>query len=102
MGAEWVHGEKDNVVYEMASQYSLLYKPESPFEKSLIYRSNGKAIDKELSEKLIDIMDEIIDGNPEEIKAYNGSLGEYFEKRYKSLSFLYINPKLLSIDTGHW
>lgn len=81
LGAEWVHGEDGNAVYKMASQYDLLYRSESPFETSTIYRSDGKPYNRDMAAELLVILDDIVDNRANEIKAYNGSLGDFFVER---------------------
>jgi len=69
-------------VFKMADQLDLLYRADSPFEKSPIFVSNGKQMDSELAQELMGILEDIIDGHPEEIKAFKGSLGDFVEERH--------------------
>uniref|UniRef100_A0A182WL46 Amine oxidase domain-containing protein n=1 Tax=Anopheles minimus TaxID=112268 RepID=A0A182WL46_9DIPT len=82
LGAQWCHGEKDNVVYEMASVYPELLKSSIVTDGPALIRSNGVRIDNKIVEKVAVLAEEIIESN--ERKAYAGSLGDFFAEKYWS------------------
>lgn len=93
LGAEWVHGEKDNIVYELASPFNLVSNEMdlSFFSKTSFYTSSGTQIDKKLSETLNNIYNSIVYFNSDNLKGYQGSIGEYFKVRYVPTDFLFLN-----------
>lgn len=81
LGAQWCHGEKNNVVYEMAKDKNLL---EHSTEKELrlkFIRSNGGADPNELTKKILDFGMKIVMGEEDEMAAYHGSIGNYFAEK---------------------
>uniref|UniRef100_A0A182M9E5 Amine oxidase domain-containing protein n=1 Tax=Anopheles culicifacies TaxID=139723 RepID=A0A182M9E5_9DIPT len=80
LGAQWCHGEKNNVVYEMASVYPELLKSSIVTDGAALVRSNGERIDSKIVEKMAILGEEIIESS--ERKAYVGSLGDFFAEQY--------------------
>lgn len=81
LGAEWCHGEKDNIVYEMVNQYDVLRHTNLSYK--LVY-SNGKYIDHEIYQGLLDFAEGIDASvtNEETEKSCGNleSVGECFKK----------------------
>lgn len=74
MGAEWCHGQADNIVYDFINEYNILRHTEDRFHS---FYSNGEQVDENLNEQLFNIIEGIYapDGNK---KQHEGiSLGEY-------------------------
>lgn len=80
LGGTWVHGEVGNVVYEMVKDLDLLIPSTPMFGDMTFYLPDGTIIDKQLSDKLCNIANEIF-SNEEEACRYSGSFGEYFIKK---------------------
>ena len=81
IGAQWCHGEKNNVVFELAKDADLLVTSgEYNFE---FVRSNGEKIPSEISEKLSKIAWDIYGGDDyvELQKTYHGSRGNFFAEK---------------------
>ncbi|KAG8037858.1 hypothetical protein G9C98_006069 [Cotesia typhae] len=88
VGAQWVHGEKDNVAFELAWPLGLLERLSENKEfyfSSKIYGSNGEEISLNASSSLVEYLMENIsssDSINESLKDLNsGSFGEYAEKK---------------------
>ncbi|KAL5280242.1 hypothetical protein ACFFRR_004299 [Megaselia abdita] len=77
LGAQWCHGEKNNVVYEMVKDKNLLDKSKTAFGSHLLIRSSSEVVSKENSEKLREIIDSCFEDEKELLKSYNDSLGAY-------------------------
>lgn len=57
MGAQWIHGEKDNVVHDLASARKLTHDPVTSPDHNIIYaRSSGEFIEPQLKNKLFKLL----------------------------------------------
>ncbi|XP_066992054.2 uncharacterized protein [Anabrus simplex] len=85
MGGHWVHGEKGNVVFNMANPLNLLGESVTAlFDNSTIFvQSSGKFVDMETKSKVLSLMSEIEDESDEDLKTFHGSLGDYFTKEFQ-------------------
>ncbi|XP_018563572.1 spermine oxidase [Anoplophora glabripennis] len=107
LGAEWCHGEKDNIVYEMVNQYDVLMHTNLSYK--LVY-SNGKYIDDEVYQGLLDFAENIDASVTNEGTEKNcgnlESVGECFQKLFNaSFSKKYnTEPQKLrvSLDSKDW
>ncbi|KAI5709312.1 hypothetical protein M8J76_015147 [Diaphorina citri] len=80
MGAQWVHGQKGNVVYEMAKPFDLVDDSCKDYTFTSL-NSTGAPISDEVSYALFDAIEEIfIDGD---FVNYNGSLGDFIRDELK-------------------
>ncbi|XP_055838796.1 spermine oxidase-like [Episyrphus balteatus] len=97
MGAQWCHGEKDNVVFDLANQQpNLLEHSDEYASKQNFIRSNKYILPEATSKRLQDIIDKHID-NEVEMKNFKGSLKEYItEKYFQELQ----KPENSDIDTN--
>lgn len=82
MGAEWCHGEINNVVYEMANGKDLLSTHVTDVSISNLFKSNGEEIPREMTNKLDAMVHEILGGFDEEKSVYSGSMGNFFADKY--------------------
>ncbi|XP_053665090.1 spermine oxidase-like [Anopheles marshallii] len=80
LGAQWCHGEKGNVVYELASAYPGLLEPSIVTDGATLVRSNGVRIDESTVLKVSTMANEII--TSVEREDFAGSLGDFFTERY--------------------
>ncbi|KAJ8927283.1 hypothetical protein NQ314_020286 [Rhamnusium bicolor] len=82
LGAEWCHGEKDNIVYSMINKYNIL--KHTNLSNKLIY-SNGKYIEDDIYKALIDFAESIDASQTNPITEASCkqflSIGECFVKR---------------------
>ncbi|KAL1460639.1 hypothetical protein WDU94_012602 [Cyamophila willieti] len=79
-GAQWIHGQKGNPVYEMAKEFSLVEDECPDFFSSISVNSSHSSIDRESSLQLFKLVHEIMDDD-EAMSKHNGSLGEYVRDR---------------------
>ncbi|KAK4878240.1 hypothetical protein RN001_010746 [Aquatica leii] len=75
LGAEFCHGEKDNIVYEMVKDLNVL-EPD-PSNPQFFYPN--QIIDPELKDSLVETYEKIYYGEERQTEE---SLGEYFTKRF--------------------
>ena len=77
------HGEKGNVIYEMARGKDLLSSNIPTYKTYNFVRSNGEVIPAKVSERLTKLAMSILDRDDhrEEKLAYHGSLGNYFAQK---------------------
>lgn len=80
LGGQWCHGEKNNVVYEIAGPLGLL-EPSVVAAGNVIIRSNGELVPQELTDRLMEVAFGIIES--EEIKTYQGTLGKFVTDRFR-------------------
>ncbi|XP_011063075.1 PREDICTED: spermine oxidase-like isoform X1 [Acromyrmex echinatior] len=85
LGAEWVHGESGNVVFQLASKHNLLNS--SAFllnvSKYEVVTINGEIMPNEESTKALTLYFNIMDKmDKEELENETGSLGDYFIRKY--------------------
>lgn len=76
-------GEKGNVIYELASDKSLLERSIDVLGYYKIIRSDGQVIPSELSTKLVDLAMEIYGDEKylQEKRMYHGSFGNFFAEK---------------------
>ena len=77
MGAQWIHGEKDNVVYELASNRNYTCDS-SVFDRMICSRSSGEVIDQELADKLVEISSKVREKYPENDVSAFKNCGEFY------------------------
>lgn len=79
------HGEKNNVVYELAKDADLLArnKESNPLKTPNYVRSNGEEIPPEISSKLFALFYNIYEGDDfaEEQKNFRSSRGNFFAEK---------------------
>lgn len=82
LGAQWVHGESGNVVFELASKHNLLGSLPNLLDptKHNFVTSKGEIISKDESNEAQTIYFNIIKNAQEELKEETGSFGNYFIK----------------------
>jgi hypothetical protein len=93
-----VHGEKDNVVFNMASQFDLLMESLISYdiEKQLFIDSSGNIVNKEISEELFGILDGISNSSKADLVNYTGSLGDYYSYEYvRVFAYLHLDSSWL-------
>ncbi|XP_055534171.1 spermine oxidase-like [Wyeomyia smithii] len=75
-GAQWVHSNKDNFVYDMAAQYNLL-EINSHRENGLCIKSNGEEVPLYVSDRIMDLLTNCT-ADVKKLRAYEKSLGDYY------------------------
>uniref|UniRef100_A0A182Q295 Amine oxidase domain-containing protein n=1 Tax=Anopheles farauti TaxID=69004 RepID=A0A182Q295_9DIPT len=81
LGAQWCHGEKNNVVYELASVYPDLLKPSIVGSGADLTQSGGVSLPREMVERLMILAGMICES--EDRATHTGSLGEFFIEKYR-------------------
>ena len=89
MGAQWVHGEKDNPVFSLASAAREILSDIKTLQGSghaenavFAYARNGKKISPVQLKEYKDIIRTIYDMAKSELVEWDKSLGEYFVSKY--------------------
>lgn len=77
------HGEKGNVVYDLAKDKNLLSASHTDYTSFNLIRSNGEQIPKSIGDKLTKLYLEIIFDERYDVekREYNGSLGNFFSNK---------------------
>lgn len=79
LGAQWCHGEQNNVVNEMVRDKNLLEKSKNAMDDMLLIRSDSEIVPAEISKQLKEIIENCYEDEDVLLKSYNGSLGAYFK-----------------------
>ncbi|KAK2585862.1 hypothetical protein KPH14_010456 [Odynerus spinipes] len=84
LGAQWVHGERGNVVFNLAFPHKLLdsSKKLHDFSKHIFITPKGTIIPQEHSTEALKIYYDISDRATEELKNATGSYGDYFSHEF--------------------
>ncbi|XP_055705858.1 spermine oxidase isoform X2 [Phlebotomus papatasi] len=82
LGAQWCHGEKNNVVYEMASPKNLLEAARYQYDRTLLIQSNGRVIDDNTADLLMALAISTVELYKDEIAKQDGSLGTFIVKKF--------------------
>ncbi|CAB3375625.1 Hypothetical predicted protein [Cloeon dipterum] len=80
MGAQWVHGEKNNVVYQMASDRVSVDEQMSNYASAEVFLETGEKFDMGLVFLLYSWIGEIEATMPLKLKDFQGSLGEFYNQ----------------------
>ncbi|XP_065558033.1 peroxisomal N(1)-acetyl-spermine/spermidine oxidase-like [Artemia franciscana] len=83
IGAQWIHGQEENVVYTMANRNNCVAFDPSLESSGLgpnveILDEDGSIVLPELWEKMFEIMEKIEKESYEDLKGFDGSLDQYF------------------------
>lgn len=97
LGAQWVHGEIDNVVYEIVRDRDWLETTGEIYQTYECIRSNGELVPTEIVERLKEILRYILENNSEDLALYEGSLGDYLNERFQDVLQ---KPEFLDIDVN--
>lgn len=77
------HGEKNNVVYELAKDKNLLSSSSPDYTSFNFIRSNGERIPNNIGNELSELYSNIIYGDKYDVekREYKGSLGNFFAEK---------------------
>ncbi|CAG9761870.1 unnamed protein product [Ceutorhynchus assimilis] len=82
IGAQWVHGEKGNIVYEMVNDLDLLSPSKLPQDPAMMFfLLDGTLANKDITDKLFAIAMGVKDDQVTASK-YKGSFADYFSSEY--------------------
>ncbi|KAK6635766.1 hypothetical protein RUM44_001020 [Polyplax serrata] len=99
LGAEWIHGETGNVVYELAAKYNMAdTSAKYFFSQTKFFDFCGHQINKDISVALSTAFSEIMDVKENDLdnKLLNGSVGEYFDLKFQDA--VYELRKKINLD----
>ncbi|XP_026276870.1 spermine oxidase [Frankliniella occidentalis] len=101
LGAQFCHGEKGNVVYDMAHPLDLLESSMELYNNMTFFKSSGQMVDSNVGSWLFGMCLDITDEAGKELQNYRLSLGDYvtseFHKRVKKET----SPKNLTSALTH-
>lgn len=85
MGAQWCHGERDNIVYKLVKKYKILKESFNKYEGIPFYESDGTFLNRKITQKLEEIFWEIEERDEYEPNPNEPSINfaEYFAPIYK-------------------
>ncbi|XP_053689174.1 spermine oxidase-like isoform X2 [Sabethes cyaneus] len=83
LGAQWCHGEVDNVVYKLASKHNVFDCNSGRYDNFRLTKSDGEQVPLEQSEKLMGLMWSILDSHKNELSQYRGSLGSFIMEKFR-------------------
>uniref|UniRef100_W8C7M9 Spermine oxidase n=1 Tax=Ceratitis capitata TaxID=7213 RepID=W8C7M9_CERCA len=87
LGAQWCHGEKGNIVYQMAQGRNLMGSSSAIYTNFDCIRSDGELVPNDVVKKLKTLLAQIFAKRNSELPTFEGTLGEYLSKNfYKMLS----------------
>jgi len=83
LGAQWIHGQFENVVYDLASKHDILDSFAALLDpnKQSFVTINGDIVSKEESNEILTIYFNIMEEAQQELKEEKGSLGDYVERK---------------------
>ncbi|XP_030767170.1 spermine oxidase [Sitophilus oryzae] len=83
IGGQWVHGEKNNIIYEMVKDLDLIAPSSLPPDPGMsFFLPNGTSPDKTITDKLFATAIKVKD-DKETASRYRGNFAEYFTTEYK-------------------
>lgn len=80
LGAQWCHGEKDNVVYELVKDNGCLDSTGDIYDDYDCIRSNGDVLPTDTSDRLKEILEIYLERKKIDLPSYNGSLASYLRE----------------------
>jgi spermine oxidase len=83
LGAQWVHGQEGNIVYESFKDYFDFNVEDYTHFPGTYLLSNGSLADQKAAHKLDELAFEILFS--EHMKHCNASVGEYFDEKYAEI-----------------
>ncbi|XP_030386506.1 spermine oxidase-like [Scaptodrosophila lebanonensis] len=82
LGAQWCHGEQDNIVYELASKHDLLETTGPVYENYQCVRSNREVVPEHVANRLKAIVNDSLVTRQLELRNCSGSLGSYLSNKF--------------------
>lgn len=84
-GAQWVHGQDGNVVYEMVQQNDCLETTGEIYHTFECIRSNGEVLTKETTNRLKEMLRNILENHAEDMFSFKGSFGDFLSERFQEV-----------------
>lgn len=97
LGAQWVHGERGNIIYDMVKDFQLLDSSGNIYSNVECIRSNGEVVSQKIISRLKHIVENIFKSRLEELSKYDGSFGEFLTEEFnRAMS----QPDMKDIDSN--
>lgn len=105
MGAQWVHGEEKNAIYEAAHTVYQFGSTGFDDVDQTFLMSNGTLPKQKDCRKLVELAYSIFKRFEDDMENFDGSLGEFFLKHFNDLlngpKYQGIDPKLIVLFKDH-
>ncbi|EAT38750.1 AAEL009396-PA [Aedes aegypti] len=85
LGAQWCHGEVNNVCYELGSKLNVFGSNKFKYEDFELVMSNGEKVPQEKSQKLMSAIWSILASHRNELSRYRGSLGSFILEKFRTI-----------------
>jgi spermine oxidase len=82
LGGQWCHGQKGNIVYDLVKDLDLLSSSHNNYTDFSFYSSDGSVVDRSVTDRLLEILDEVADDEEAARKA-KGTYGDYVTNEYR-------------------
>ncbi|XP_030377099.1 spermine oxidase-like [Scaptodrosophila lebanonensis] len=82
LGAQWVHGERGNAVFQMVYKLNLLDSSGDLFTRVDWIRSDGEPVPRALVLKLINLVTTIFENRHQDLADYDGTFNEYLQTKF--------------------
>lgn len=82
MGAQWVYGQKGNVVYQMVKELNILEKSDDTLKNINWIRSNGDELSKSVVEEMLNLISTIYYKMQDDQIDPEASFGEYVSQMF--------------------
>lgn len=83
LGAQWCHGQVDNVVHELGSKCNVFASNTAKYDGSKFYQSDGTELSSEIGDQLMGLVIAIVEEFKDEMQRYQGSLGNFIVEKYR-------------------
>ncbi|XP_069942539.1 uncharacterized protein [Cherax quadricarinatus] len=88
MGAQWIHGEEGNVVFQWASENSLVDQEMSLLQtgagNTVFVRQDGETVEEEVQNAFIMTSANISESLENDCDKFSGSIGQYYTEKFKT------------------
>lgn len=82
LGAQWCHGEQDNIVHQLAAKHDLLESTGPVYENYQCVRSNREVLPDNVANRLKAIVGDSLVTRQLELRHCSGSLGSYLSNKF--------------------
>lgn len=82
LGAQWCHGEQDNIVHQLAAKHDLLESTGPVYENYQCVRSNREVLPDNVANRLKGIVGDSLVTRQLELRHCSGSLGSYLSNKF--------------------
>lgn len=90
LGAHWIHGEENNVIYQWASENNLTSDEPSQIQtgrgNTVYLRANREVVPEDVLGEFSKTFAKLQEGSEKDYMNYSGSVGQYFVEKFKTLN----------------